>query len=369
MIVGVPTELKNHEYRVALTPPGARELTSAGHQVLVETGAGAGSRIADEEYVRAGAVMTDVDDLWGRSDMVLKVKEPVPAEFGRMRSGQILFTYLHLAASRAVTDAMLASGVAGVAYETVQDSQGRLPLLAPMSEVAGRMAPQVGATLLEKEHGGRGILLGGVSGVHPAKVIVLGAGMAGANAAWLAQGLEAEVIVLDRSIDRLRYIDSIHKGRILTLMSNQTTIEDSVLSADLVIGAVLIPGALAPHLVSKEQILAMKPGAVVIDISVDQGGCFETSRMTTHSDPTYVVGEVVHYCVGNMPGAVPHTSTYALTNATMPYALDLANKGLLKACQEDPALAKGLNTFEGVLVNRPVAEAHGLEYRPAVEVL
>ena len=369
MIVGVPTELKDHEYRVALTPPGARELTSAGHQVLVETGAGTGSRIADEEYVRAGAVMTDVDDLWGRSDLVLKVKEPVSAEFGRMRAGQILFTYLHLAASRAVTDALLASGIAGVAYETVQDSQGRLPLLAPMSEVAGRMAPQVGATLLEKEHGGRGILLGGVSGVHPAKVIVLGAGMAGANAAWLAQGLEAEVIVLDRSIDRLRYIDSIHKGRILTLMSNQTTVEDSVLSADLVIGAVLIPGALAPHLVSKEQILAMKPGAVVIDISVDQGGCFETSRMTTHSDPTYVVGEVVHYCVGNMPGAVPHTSTYALTNATLPYALDLANKGLVRACLEDPALAKGLNTVEGVLVNGPVAEAHGMEYRPSAEVL
>ena len=369
MIVGVPTELKDHEYRVALTPPGARELTSAGHEVLVETGAGTGSRIADEEYVRAGAVMTDVDDLWGRSDLVLKVKEPVSAEFGRMRAGQILFTYLHLAASRAVTDALLASGIAGVAYETVQDSQGRLPLLAPMSEVAGRMAPQVGATLLEKEHGGRGILLGGVSGVHPAKVIVLGAGMAGANAAWLAQGLEAEVIVLDRSIDRLRYIDSIHKGRILTLMSNQTTIEDSVLSADLVIGAVLIPGALAPHLVSKEQILAMKPGAVVIDISVDQGGCFETSRMTTHSDPTYVVGEVVHYCVGNMPGAVPHTSTYALTNATLPYALDLANKGLVRACLEDPALAKGLNTVEGVLVNGPVAKAHGMEYRPSAEVL
>jgi alanine dehydrogenase len=368
MIVGVPTELKNHEYRVALTPAGARELTSAGHQVLVEAGAGNGSRLPDEVYVSAGATMTDVDDVWARSDMVLKVKEPVPAEFHRMREGQILFTYLHLAASREVTQAMLDSGIAGVAYETVQDSQGRLPLLAPMSEVAGRMAPQVGATLLEKEHGGRGILLGGVSGVHPAKVVVLGGGMAGANAAWLAQGLEAEVIVLDRSIDKLRYIDSIHKGRILTLMSNQTTIEESVLAADLVIGAVLIPGALAPHLVSKELILAMKPGAVVIDISVDQGGCFETSRMTTHSDPTYVVGEVVHYCVGNMPGAVPHTSTYALTNATLHYALDLANKGLLKACLEDPALAKGLNTLNGTVVNEPVAEAHGMQYRPAVDV-
>jgi alanine dehydrogenase len=368
LIVGVPTELKNHEYRVALTPAGARELASAGHRVLVERGAGAGSRIEDEAYERAGATLADVDTVWKQSQMVLKVKEPVAAEFNRMRHGQILFTYLHLAASLEVTEAMLRSGVAGVAYETVQDSAGRLPLLAPMSEVAGRMAPQVGAALLEKEHGGRGILLGGVSGVHPARVVVLGAGMAGANAAWLAQGMEAEVTVLDRSIDRLRYIDSIHKGRILTLMSNQTTIEDSVLAADLVIGAVLIPGALAPHLVSKELVEAMKPGAVVIDISVDQGGCFETSRMTTHSDPTYVVGEVVHYCVGNMPGAVPHTSTYALTNATLPYALDLSNKGLLRACREDPALAKGLNTLEGGVVNEPVAAAHGLEYRPASEV-
>ncbi len=346
MIVGVPTELKNHEYRVALTPAGARELTSAGHQVLVESGAGAGSRLPDEVYVAAGATMTDVDDVWARSDMILKVKEPVPAEFHRMRAGQILFTYLHLAASREVTQAMLDSGIAGVAYETVQDSQGRLPLLAPMSEVAGRMAPQVGATLLEKEHGGRGILLGGVSGVHPAKVIVLGAGMAGANAAWLAQGMEAEVIVLDRSIDRLRYIDSIHKGRILTLMSNQTTIEDSVLSADLVIGAVLIPGALAPHLVSKEQILAMKPGAVVIDISVDQGGCFETSRMTTHSDPTYVVGEVVHYCVGNMPGAVPHTSTYALTNATLHYRAGPGKQGPAQGLHGGPGAGKGFEHAE-----------------------
>ena len=369
MIVGVPAELKNHEYRVALTPAGARELTSAGHSVLVERDAGAGSRIDDDVYVKAGATLTDVEAVWADSDMVLKVKEPVPAEFGRMRPGQILFTYLHLAASLAVTQALLDAGTAGVAYETVQDSAGRLPLLAPMSEVAGRMAPQVGATLLEKEHGGRGILLGGVSGVHPARVVVLGAGMAGANAAWLAQGLEAEVIVLDRSIDRLRYIDSIHKGRILTLMSNQTTIEESVLAADLVIGAVLIPGALAPHLVSKELISGMKPGAVVIDISVDQGGCFETSRMTTHSDPTYVVSDVVHYCVGNMPGAVPHTSTYALTNATLPYAMELANKGLKQAFADDPALAKGLNTLEGAVVNLPVAEAHGLEYRSAEQVL
>ncbi|MGQ0678542.1 MAG: alanine dehydrogenase [Actinomycetota bacterium] len=364
MIVGVPAEVKDHEYRVALTPAGAREMVSAGHTVLVQSGAGTGLRIPDDQYLRAGAALVDFGTVWSDSHMILKVKEPVPAEFGRLVRGQVLFTFLHLAASLEVTQALLDAGTAAVAYETVEDSQGRLPLLAPMSEVAGRMAPQVGATLLEKEHGGRGILLGGVSGVHPARVVVLGAGMAGANAAWLAQGLEAEVIVLDRNIDRLRYIDSIHKGRILTLMSNQTTIEESVLAADLVIGAVLVAGALAPKLISKELVSRMKPGSVLVDISVDQGGCFETSRMTTHSNPTYLVDEVVHYCVGNMPGAVPHTSTYALTNATLPYALALANKGLAGALREDPALARGLNTIEGNLVNEPVAAAHGLPHSP-----
>jgi alanine dehydrogenase len=325
--------------------------------------------ISDREYLRAGAELVSVTDAWSAADLVLKVKEPVPSEFGWLAPRKILFTYLHLAASLDVTRALLDAGTVGIGYETVQTDDGRLPLLAPMSEVAGRMAPHVGATLLEKAHGGRGILLGGVSGVYPARVVVLGAGMAGANAAWLAQGMEAEVVVLDRSIDRLRYIDSIHKGRILTLMSNQTTIEESVLQADLVIGAVLVPGALAPHLVSEATVKQMKAGSVIVDISIDQGGCVETSRMTTHSEPTYVVHDVVHYCVGNMPGAIPHTSTHALTNATLPFVLELANRGLREAVTADPALARGVNVVEGATVNRPVAEAHGLEYRPLEESL
>jgi alanine dehydrogenase len=370
MDVGVPRELKDHEYRVAITPVGVRELVDAGHRVLIEEGAGVGSSITDDDLRRAGAtILPTADDVWGQADLVLKVKEPVPEEFHRLRKDQVLFTYLHLAASREVTQALLDAGTTAVAYETVELPDGRLPLLAPMSEVAGRMAPQVGASLLQRESGGRGVLMGGVSGVAPAKVIVLGGGMAGQNAAWIAQGMEAEVILLDRSIDKLRYVDSIHKGRILTLMSNKATVEDLVIQADLVIGSVLIPGAKAPKLVSAQVVKQMKQGAVLVDISIDQGGCFETSHMTTHSDPTYVVDGVVHYCVGNMPGAVPHTSTYALTNVTLPYAAQIAGAGLDAAVKEDPALAKGVNVYNGELTYEPVAEAHQLDWRPVEQVV
>ena len=360
--VGVPKELKDNEFRVAITPAGVRELVEHGHDVLIETQAGRGSSISNEQFERAGGtIVPDADTVFADSDMVLKVKEPIEEEFDRLRDGLLLFTYLHLAASEPVTKALLASGTTGVAYETVEMEDHSLPLLAPMSEVAGRMAPHEGAKLLEREHGGRGILMGGVSGVAPARVVVIGAGMSGANAAWIAQGMEAEVLVLDKNINKLRDIDRIHQGRIMTLASNRLAVEEAVVSADLVIGAVLVPGARAPKIVTKETVSEMKPGAVIVDISIDQGGCVETAHMTTHSDPTYVVDEVVHYCVGNMPGAVPHTSTYALTNATLPYVIDFANKGLESAVRDDPALAKGVNTFKGSVVYAPVAEAHGLD--------
>ncbi|HEX6230444.1 MAG TPA: alanine dehydrogenase [Actinomycetota bacterium] len=363
MIVGVPKEVKDSEYRVALTPEGARELARAGHRVVIEEGAGEGSSLPAERYKQAGAEFaSEAAEVWRQADMILKVKEPIPDEFALMREGQILFTYLHLAAGRELTRALIDRRVLAVAYETVQDERRRLPLLAPMSEIAGRMAPQVGARLLEKEYGGRGVLLGGVSGVRPAKVLVLGAGMAGGNAAWIAAGMEAEVVVVDKDLDRLRYIDQIHKGRIITLMSDQLTLEQRVREADVVIGTVLIPGAKAPKLVTGEMIASMRPGSVVIDISIDQGGCVETSRMTTHSDPTYVMHDVVHYCVGNMPGAVPNTSTYALTNVTLPYALEIANLGLGEAVRRDPALARGVNVHAGTVTNEGVAEAHGLPY-------
>jgi alanine dehydrogenase len=365
VIIGVPKEVKDNEYRVALTPEGARELTAAGHRVLVEQGAAEGSSLVEDRYVRAGAEIVDTArELFHQAEMILKVKEPVPQEYDLLQEGQVLFTYLHLAASRDLTELLAQRKVSAVAYETVQLTDGRLPLLAPMSEVAGRMAPHVGARLLEKENGGRGILMGGVSGVRPAKVLILGAGMAGSNAAWIAAGMEAEVVVVDKNLDRLRYIDQIHKGRIMTLMSDRLTLEQRVRESDLVIGTVLIPGARAPKLVTEEMVASMRAGSVIIDVSVDQGGCVETARMTTHSDPTYVVHDVVHYCVGNMPGAVPNTSTYALTNVTLPYALAIAEAGLEEALRADAALAQGLNAYGGALTSQPVAEAHGLDWTP-----
>jgi alanine dehydrogenase len=370
VIVGVPKEVKDNEFRVALTPEGAHELTAAGHRVVVERGAGDGSSVAADRYAKAGAEFVDAAaDVWGGADMILKVKEPVPQEYDLMREGQILFTYLHLAASKELTEAMLARKVNGVAYETVQLPDNRLPLLAPMSEIAGRMAPHVGARLLEKEYGGRGVLMGGVSGVRPAKVLVLGAGMAGGNAAWIAAGMEAEVVVIDNNLDKLRFIDQIHKGRIMTLMSDRLTLEQRVRESDVVVGTVLVPGAKAPKLVTRAMVASMRPGSVVIDISIDQGGCIETAHMTTHSNPTYVVDGVVHYCVGNMPGAVPNTSTYALTNVTRPYASAIAERGLEEALRADPALARGLNTYQGALTNLPVAEAHGLEHVPTSSLI
>jgi alanine dehydrogenase len=370
MRVGVPSEVKDNEYRVAITPAGVRELVVLGHTVLIQHDAGVGSSITDTEFERAGAkIVPDAESVFSEAEMVLKVKEPIEQEFGLLREGLILFTYLHLAASEPVTRALIDSGTAGVAYETVEPADRSLPLLAPMSEVAGRMAPHVGANFLEREHGGRGVLLGGVSGVRPARVVVIGAGMAGMNAAWIAQGMEAEVVVLDTNINKLRDIDRIHQGKILTLASNRLAVEESVATADLVIGAVLVPGARAPKVVTEDMIEQMNPGAVIVDISVDQGGCFETTRMTTHSNPTYNVHDVVHYCVGNMPGAVPHTSTYGLTNATLPYVVALAEKGLETAVRNDPSLAKGVNVLQGSVVYEPVAEAHGLDYVPLNELI
>jgi alanine dehydrogenase len=370
MKVGVPKEVKVHEYRVAMTPAGVHELARHGHQVYVEDQAGVGSAITNDAFVDAGAtIVPTADDAWAEGDLVLKVKEPIAEEYHRMREGQTLFTYLHLAASRDCTDALVKAGVTAIAYETVQTPDGALPLLAPMSEVAGRLAPQAGAYHLMRQGGGGGILMGGVSGVYAAKVVVIGGGVSGMNAAAIALGMQAEVLLLDRNIDVLRAADRIYQGHVQTVASNAYEIERAVLDADLVIGAVLIPGAKAPMLISNELVSRMKPGSVLVDISIDQGGCFEDSRPTTHADPTYKVHNSVFYCVANMPGAVPHTSTYALTNVTLPYAVALAEKGWKQAMRDDHSLALGLNTHEGEVTNEPVAEAHDLPYRSLEEIL
>ncbi|HEY2687921.1 MAG TPA: alanine dehydrogenase [Streptosporangiaceae bacterium] len=370
MKVAIPRELKNHEYRVAITPSGVHELVRSGHEVYVEQDAGFGSRIPDQEFVAAGAtILPSADEVWQTGDLILKVKEPIAEEYHRMRKGQVLFTYLHLAASRACTDALLASGITAIAYETVQLPDGSLPLLAPMSEVAGRMAPQVGAHHLQRDGGGRGVLMGGVSGVYAAKVVVLGAGVSGMNAAAIALGMQAEVLLVDKNVTRLRSADAIYQGHCQTVASNAYEIERAVIDADLVIGAVLVPGAKAPTLISNELVSRMLPGSVLVDISIDQGGCFEDSHPTTHDNPTYEVHNSLFYCVANMPGAVPHTSTYALTNVTLPYALEIANRGWRDALRADPAFALGLNTHEGVITYDSVGEAHGLPWTPASEAL
>ena len=357
--IGVPREIKTAEGRVAMTPDGVREFEKLGIDVFIETGAGEGASIRDADYVAAGAdIVTTAADAWSQQ-MVVKVKEPKEEEFGFLRSDLTLFTYLHLAAYPLVAQALIAAGTTSLAYETVQLANGSLPLLAPMSEVAGRLAPQMGAHFLERHNGGRGVLLGGAPGVRPAKVVVLGAGNVGWNAAWIAAGMEAEVVLLDNNLDRLRYVDQIHRGRIMTLVSNRGAIERSVADADLVIGAVLVAGGRAPVVVSDAMVRGMKKGSVIVDVAVDQGGCIETIRETTHEQPTYEMHGVVHYAVGNMPGAVPNTSTYALTNATLPYQLTVAQFGVMTAAQRDPALAHGINTMAGTYTNSVVAQALG----------
>lgn len=374
MKVGVPTELKSGENRVAMTPAGVHELVRHDHQVLVEAGAGTGSAITDDEYKNAGATIVDSPDaVWGDGELVLKVKEPVPDEFHRMRDDQVLFAYLHLAASRECTKAMLERKVTGIAYETVQTPDRSLPLLAPMSEVAGRLAPQVGAYHLMRGHGagrgGRGVLMGGVSGVYAAKVVVLGAGVSGMNAAAVALGMDAQVLIMDTNIDRLRQADRAFAGRLQTVASNAYEIERAVRDADLVVGAVLIPGAKAPTLVTNDLVSGMRQGSVLVDIAIDQGGCFADSRPTTHAEPTFVVHDSIFYCVANMPGGVPSTSTFALTNVTLPYAVRLADQGWRSALGNDPALALGLNTYQGDVTNPPVAATHEMSWRSVDEVL
>jgi alanine dehydrogenase len=368
MRIGVAKEIKSDEYRVALTPAGALELINHGHEVAIETGAGAGSAFPDDAYTGVGAQIVSVDDVWGSSDMVLKVKEPIASEYKRLRENLILFTYLHIAADKPLTEALIDSGITAIAYETVEVGRS-LPLLAPMSEVAGRLAPQAGAYFLEKPLGGRGLLLGGVPGVAPGKVVIVGGGVVGYNSAIVALCLGAQVTILERSIDRMRHLEEVLSGRVSLLMSSSLQVAASVEDADLVIGAVLVPGALAPKLVTREMISRMKAGAVVVDVAIDQGGCFETSHATTHAEPVYVVDGVTHYCVANMPGGVPITSTKALTNATLPYVEAIANKGVATAVANDPALAKGVNVIGGKVTYQAVAEAHGFDYTPLADVL
>jgi alanine dehydrogenase len=367
--IGVAKEIKTDEYRVALTPAGALELTRRGHEVTIEQGAGDGSSFPDDAYTAVGARIASVDEVWADSELVLKVKEPVAAEYKQLREGLVLFTYLHLAADRPLTDALVDSGARAVAYETVETDSRQLPLLAPMSEVAGRLAAQAGAYFLEKPLGGRGLLLGGVPGVAPGKVVVIGGGIVGYNAAVIALGLGAQVTILERSIDRMRHLEEILSGRVTLLMSSSLQIETSVAAADLVIGAVLIPGAVAPKLITREMVRGMSQGSVICDVAIDQGGCTETSHATTHTEPVYTVDGVTHYCVANMPGAVPVTSTKALTNATLPYVEAIAGHGLAEALARDPSLARGANVIDGKVTYEAVAEAHDLDYSPLDDVL
>ncbi|MFL5910892.1 MAG: alanine dehydrogenase [Gaiellaceae bacterium] len=369
MRIGVAREIKTDEYRVALTPAGARELVLKGHEVFVETGAGDGSSFPDADYERAGAEIVSVDDAWGRAELLLKVKEPIAAEYLRLREGLVLFTYLHIAADAPLTHALVDSGIAAVAYETVETDDRRLPLLAPMSEIAGRLAAQAGAHFLEKPLGGRGVLLGGVPGVSPGRVLVLGGGIVGYNSAIIALGLGAQVTILERSIDRMRHLDEILSGRVSLVMSSTLQIESSIADADVVIGAVLIPGARAPKLVTRNMLAVMKPGAVIVDVAIDQGGCVETAHPTTHTDPVYTVDGILHYCVANMPGGVPVTSTKALTNATLPYVEAIADNGLARAVARDRSLARGVNVLDGKIVYEAVAEAHDLVFTPLEDVL
>jgi alanine dehydrogenase len=370
MLIGVPKEIKNHEYRIGLTPAGARELIANGHQVMVQQDGGKSIGLTDEMYRKAGAeIVATAKEIFDRAEMIIKVKEPQPAECAMLRRGQVLYTYLHLAPDPEQTKALVASGVTAIAYETVTDRKGGLPLLAPMSEVAGRMSIQAGAHALEKAQGGSGVLLGGVPGVKPAEVMVIGGGVVGINAARMAMGLNAHVTILDRSLDRLRYLDEVYGDKLTTIYSTHDAIEERLPDTDLVIGAVLVPGAAAPKLISRAQLSLMRPGSVLVDVAIDQGGCFETSKATTHQNPTYEVDGIIHYCVANMPGGVARTSTFALTNATLPFALQLANKGARQAMLDDPHLLEGLNVHEGKVTYEAVAKDLGYAYVPAAEAL